>query len=116
MNCLKSIFLNAMICVILKEKAWTLNLLMLNSHLMHTTMNNSLKKDEDSGNILSIPPLEGGEEVKERKRIKILTLKILLTRVPVLFAQIKAGNTSYKLKNEIRQRLYPQIFYPHYKH
>ena len=44
---------------------------------MHTTMNNSLKKDEDSGNILSIPPLEGGEEVKERKKIKILTLKIL---------------------------------------
>ena len=48
-------------------------------------------------------PLEGDkEEVKERTGLKILTQKKLLSRLPILLAQIKAGNNSYKLKNEIR--------------
>ena len=54
-----------------------------------------------------MPPLEGDEEeVKEGKRLKILTPDKLLTRLPILLAQIKAENNSYKLKNEIRQTLY----------
>ena len=31
----------------------------------------------------------------------------MLTRLPVSLAQLKAGNNSEKLKNEIRQLLYP---------
>ena len=31
----------------------------------------------------------------------------LLTRLPILLAQIKAGKNSCKLKNETRQMLYP---------
>ena len=46
------------------------------------------------------------EEVKRRKILKILTPKKLLTTFPVLLVQIKAGNNSYKLKNEIRQIKY----------
>ena len=46
------------------------------------------------------------EEVKEGKGLKILTPNKLLTRLPIFLAQIKAGNNSYKLKNEIRQILY----------
>ena len=46
------------------------------------------------------------EEVKEKNVLKILTPNKLLTRLPILLAQIKAGNNSYKLKNEIRQILY----------
>ena len=38
--------------------------------------------------------------------IKMLTPNKLLTRLSVLLAQTKAGNNSYKLKNEIRQILY----------
>ena len=30
----------------------------------------------------------------------------MLTRLPILLAQIKAGNNSYKLKNKIRKILY----------
>ena len=61
-----------------------------------------------------MPPLEGDEEeVKEGKRIKILTPNKLLTRLPILSAQIKAGNNSYKLKNQIRQIHY--LFYQHNK-
>ena len=50
-----------------------------------------------------MPPLEGDEEeVKEGKGLKILTTKKLLTRLPILLAQIKAGCNSYKLR-QIRQ-------------
>ena len=58
-------------------------------------------------------PLEGDEAVKEGKRLKTLTLNKLLTRLTVLLAQIKAGNYSYKLKNEIKQILY--LLYQHNK-
>ena len=49
---------------------------------------------------------------RKRKRqktgtgIKILTPNKLLTRLPILLAQIKTGNNLNKLKNEIRQALY----------
>ena len=52
-------------------------------------------------------PLEGDEEeVKERKELKTLTPKKLLTKLLILLTQIKTGSNSYKLKNEIRQILY----------
>ena len=38
--------------------------------------------------------------------LKILTNKQMLNRLPILFAQIQAGNNSIKLRNEIRQILY----------
>ena len=38
--------------------------------------------------------------------LKILTNKQMLNRLPILLAQIQAGNDSIKLKNEIRQILY----------
>ena len=61
-----------------------------------------------------MPPLAGDEEkVKERKGLKILTPNKLLTRIPILLAQMKAGNNSNKLKNEIRQIL--SLLYQHNK-
>ena len=57
-----------------------------------------------------MPPLELNE-IKEGTKLKMLTPNKLLTRFPILLAQITAGNNSYKLKNEIRQ-----IFYVLYKH
>ena len=35
--------------------------------------------------------------------LKVFTSNKLLIRLPILLAQIKAGNNSYKLKNEIRR-------------
>ena len=51
--------------------------------------------------------------MKERKEVKILTPKKLLSRLSILLAQIKAGYNSYKLKNKIRQILY--LLYQHNK-
>ena len=38
--------------------------------------------------------------------LKILTPNQMLSRLPITLAQLKAGNNSEKLKNEIRQLLY----------
>ena len=38
--------------------------------------------------------------------LKILTPQQMFTRLPILLAQIKAGNNSGELKHEIRQLLY----------
>ena len=43
---------------------------------------------------------------KSGKRLKILTNKQMLNRLPILLAQIEAGNNSIKLKNKARQILY----------
>ena len=40
------------------------------------------------------------------KGLKILTPQQIIARLPILLAQIKAGNNSRELKNEIRQLLY----------
>ena len=40
------------------------------------------------------------------KGLKILTNKQMLNRLPILLAQIQAGNNSTKLKNELRRIIY----------
>ena len=52
---------------------------------------------EEFVDIQPISLLQSDEKLKEEKRLKILTPYKLLTRIPVLLAQIKAGNNSYKL-------------------
>ena len=47
------------------------------------------------------------KELKQRGQgLKILTPNQTLSRLPISLAQLKAGNNSEKLKNEIRQLLY----------
>ena len=43
---------------------------------------------------------------KKGEGLKILTNKQMLNRLPILLAQIQAGNNSKSLKNEVRQILY----------
>ena len=43
---------------------------------------------------------------KKDEGLKILTNKQMLNRLPILLAQIQAGNNSKKLKTETRQILY----------
>ena len=58
-----------------------------------------------------MPELESEESVAQRrehegKRLKMLTPEQMLSRLPIYLAQLKAGNNSQKLKNEIRQLLH----------
>ena len=42
----------------------------------------------------------------DRSKLKILTSKQVLQRLPIALAQVKAGNNSENLLNEIRQIIY----------
>ena len=48
----------------------------------------------------------GSHTSKKGEGLKILTNKQMLNRLPILLAQIQAGNSSKSLKNEVRQILY----------
>ena len=48
----------------------------------------------------------GEKSDTEGKGLKILTPNQMLSRLPITLAQLKAGNNSEKLKNEIRQLLH----------
>ena len=48
----------------------------------------------------------GSDTSKKGEVLKILTNKQMLNRLPILLAQIQAGNNSKSLKNELRQILY----------
>ena len=50
--------------------------------------------------------LKFNKQNQEGQGLKILTPNQMLSRLPITLAQLKAGNNSEKLKNEIRQLLY----------
>ena len=58
-----------------------------------------------------MPELDSEQSAAKRRNqqgqgLKILTPDQMLGRLPITLAQLKAGNNSQKLKNEIRQLLY----------
>ena len=48
----------------------------------------------------------GEADRQQRQELKILTPQQMITRLPILLAQLKSENNSQKLKNEIRQIVY----------
>ena len=62
----------------------------------------------DTTNVSDLQGTESAEERKkeEAKGLKISTPEQMLSRLPISLAHLKAGNTSEKLKNEIRHLLY----------
>ena len=50
--------------------------------------------------------LEFNYKIRSGQGLKTLTPSQMLSRLPISLAQLKAGNNSEKLKNEIRQLLY----------
>ena len=71
-------------------------------------MSEDEKQIEKPDKILKIVDkiLEFNEQNQSGKGFKILTPNQMLSRSPITLAQLKAGNNSKKLKNEIRQILY----------
>ena len=66
------------------------------------------KKVEQPEKILKLVKeiIDFNKQNKIGKGLKILTPDQMLSRLPITLAQLKAGNNSEKLKNEIRQLLY----------
>ena len=58
-----------------------------------------------------MPDLESEKPAEQRRNkkgqgLKVLTPSQMLSRLPISLGQLKAGNNSKKLKNQIRQLLY----------
>ena len=62
--------------------------------------------DAFAGKIFSIKSKEAGFLYLNHSKLKILTHKKMLQRLPIALAQIKADNNSESLLNEIRQVVY----------
>ena len=74
---------------------------------MKTISQNEIKTEKPD-KILKIVEeiLEFNEQNQLEKGLKRLTPNQTLTRLPITFAQLKAGNNSENLKNESRQLYY----------
>ena len=60
----------------------------------------------DNSKIRSETVYKSKQNKTEEKGLKILTPKQILQRLPIALAQVKAGNNSESLLNEIRQIFY----------
>ena len=73
------------------------------------------EKSDEQLDTTDMSELESEESTTERKyqlrkRLNILKPDQMLSRLPITLAQLKAGNNSQKLINEIRQLLYSLFF------
>ena len=67
----------------------------------------SLYRSKNLTKQIYMPELESGESTEERGQgLEILTQNQILSGLPISLAQLKAGNNSEILRNEIRQLLY----------
>ena len=71
-----------------------------------TKLKNSVKSRRLKDIVKELERAIFGYEELSGSRLKILTNKQMLNRLPILLAQIQAGNNSTKLKNEARQILH----------
>ena len=65
-----------------------------------------INNQEQQPDTTDMPELEDEKSAAERQQeqgLKILTPQQMITRLPILLGQLKAGNNSQKLKNKIRQ-------------
>ena len=69
------------------------------------------KTDDEQPETTDMPDLEREESTEQRrnqegKGLKILIPNQMFSRLPITLPQLKAGNSSEKIKSEIRQLLY----------
>ena len=68
------------------------------------------KTDDEQPVTTDMPDLKSEESAEQRikkgKELKMLRQSQMFSRLPIYLPQLKAGNNSKKLENEIRQLLY----------
>ena len=73
-----------------------------NIEMLYKARNEAIKLYDDYSSMMS----EAKYRATKRTEIKILAPKQMLQRLPIALAQVKAGNNSESLLNEIRQIVY----------
>ena len=86
----------------LKKK---LKILLINFKIFLINDKFAIKENEKITNIVD-NILYFNQPEQQGSGLKILTPNQMLSRLPITVAQLKAGNNSEKLKNQIRQLLY----------
>ena len=79
--------------------------------LLKEILDPSNKKSDEQLDTTDMSELESEESAAERRNqqgqgLKILTADQMLSRLPITLVQLKAGNDSQNLINEIRKLLY----------
>ena len=82
-----------------------------NFEIFEEKSNKGKQESDEKPDTTDMSELDSDESAAERrnqqgKGLKILTPDQMLSRLPISLAQLKVGNNSQKLKNEIRQLLY----------
>ena len=82
-----------------------------NFEIFQEKSNKGKQGSDEEPDTTDMSELDSEESAAERrnqqgKGLKILTTDQTLSRLPISLAQLKVGNNSQKLKNEIRQLLY----------
>ena len=82
-----------------------------NFEIFKETLDKEKQESDEQLDTRDMPELESEESAAKRRNqqgqgLKILTPDQMLSRLPITLAQLKVGNNSEKLKNEIRQLLY----------
>ena len=74
--------------------------------MLYKARNEAIKFYDDYSLIISEAKSKAKQNETKGKGLKILTPKQMLQRLPIALAQVKAGNNSQNLLNEIRQIIY----------
>ena len=83
-----------------------------NLEILEEQSHSEKQESDEQPDTTNMPELESEESAEQNKKqrgvgLKILTPDQMLSRLPITLAQLKAGNNSQKLINEIRQLLHP---------
>ena len=74
--------------------------------MLYKARNEAIKFINDYSSMMSEAKYKSKQNKTEGTGLKILTSKQMLQRLPIALAQVKAGNNSESLLNEIRQIVY----------
>ena len=78
--------------------------------ILNTIEKININNQEEQPEVIDMPELENKESAAQRQQkeqgLRILAPKQMIIRLAILLAQLKAGNNSEKLKNEIIQIAY----------
>ena len=74
--------------------------------MLYKAKNETIKFYDDYSLMMSEAKIKVKQNETKGKWLKILTPKQMLQRLPIALAQVKAGNNSENLLNEIRQIIY----------
>ena len=77
-----------------------------NIGMLYKSRNEAIKFYDDYSLMMSEAKSKAKQNVTKGKKLKILTPKQMIQKLPIVVAQVKAGNNSQNLLNEIRQIVY----------